>query len=165
MSTARKFKRNMSKSTFNKNNSNVKTWNSLEAMSTLSTVYYKHATDDNPNPELRSEPNYSFMSDLYVYYNNPDKMDNYIERMLNEYCVHNFMAYMELLDTIGFTAYLFNTMLYMNRKEDSLFQIIKDDDNFLATLEKWYNKLMYKESFYSKYCTDEEIKKVWRWLN
>ena len=148
----------------NKNN-NVKNWNTFEAMSTLSAVYYKHSTGDNPNPDYRSEPNYSFMSDLYVYYNDSDKIDDYIERMLNDYCVHNFMAYMELLDTIGFTAYLFNTVLYMKQKEGSLFQIIKDDNKFLATLEKWYNKMMFTESFYNKYCTDDEIKKVWSWLN
>ena len=92
-------------------------------------------------------------------------MDDYIERMLNDYCVHNYMAYMELVDTIGFTAYLFNTVLYLKRKEGSLFQIVKNDDKFLATLEKWYNKMMYNKSFYSKYCTDDEIKKVWAWLN
>ena len=124
------------KSLENKNNT-VKNWNTFEAMSTLSAVYY----------------------------NDSDKMNDYIERMLNDYCVHNFMAYMELLDTIGFTAYLFNTVLYMKRKEGSLFQIIKDDDKFLATLEKWYNKMMYTKSFYSKYCTDYEIEKVWLWLN
>ena len=147
------------------NNNAVKNWNTFEAMSTLSAVYYKHSTGDNPNPDYRSEPNYSFVSDLYVYYNDSDKMDGYIKRMLNDYCVHNFMAYMELVDTISFTAYLFNTVLYLKRKEGSLFQIVKDDDKFLATLEKWYNKMMYNKSFYDKYCTDDEIEKVWAWLN
>ena len=148
----------------NKNN-NVKNWNIFEAMSMLSTVYYKHATLDNPNPDYRSEPSYSFMSDLYVYYNDSDKMDTYIKRMLNDYCVHNFMAYMELVDTIGFTAHLFNVLLMYKEKEASLFQIIKDNNKFLATLEKWYNKMMYNKSFYKKYCTDDEIEKVWAWLN
>ena len=78
-----------------KANNNVKNWNIFEAMSMLATVYYKHSTLDNPNPDYCSEPNYSFMSDLYVYYNDSDKMDAYIKRMLNDYCVHNFMAYME----------------------------------------------------------------------
>ena len=145
--------------------STVKNWNTLEAMSTLSAVYYKHSTGDNPNPDYRSEPNYSFISDLYVYYNDTDKMDKYIKQILNTYCVHDFMSYMELLDTISYTAYLVNLALYAEEKEDSLFQIIKDDDKFLATLEKWYNKMMYSKSFYNKYCTDDEIEKVWSWLN
>ena len=148
----------------NKNN-NVKYYNTFEAISTLSAVYYKHSTDDNPNPDYCSEPNYSFMTDLYVYYNDTDKMDKYIKRMLNDYCVHDFMSYMELLDTISYTAYLVNLALYAEEKEDSLFQIIKDDDKLLATLEKWYNKMMYTKSFYKKYCTDDEIEKVRVWLN
>ena len=148
----------------NKNN-NVKYYNIFEAMSILANVYYKHSTSDSQNPDYRSEPNYSFVSDLYVYYNDSDKMDDYIERMLNDYCVHDFMSYMELLDTISYTAYLVNLALYAEEKEDSLFQIIKDDDKLLATLEKWYNKMMYTKSFYKKYCTDDEIEKVRVWLN
>ena len=148
----------------NKNNT-AKYYNIFEAMSILSAVYYKHSTSDTPNPDYCSEPNYSFMTDIYVYYNDYDKMDKYIERMLNTYCVHDFMSYMELLDTISFTAYLVNLALYTEEKEDTLFQIIKDDDKLLATLEKWYNKMMYTKSFYKKYCTDDEIKKVCEWLN
>ena len=146
-------------------NNNVKYWNIFEAMSTLASMYYNHSTSDSQNPDYRSEPNYSLMTDLYVYYNDTDKMDKYIKQILNEYCVHDFMAYMELADTISFTAYFFNIALYIEQKEDSLFQIIKDDDKFLATLEKWYNKMMYTKSFYKKYCTDDEIKKVCEWLN
>ena len=78
---------------------------------------------------------------------------------------HDFLAYMELADTISFTAYFVNMALYTEQKEDSLFQIIKDDDKLLATLEKWYNKMMYTKSFYKKYCTDDEIEKVREWLN
>ena len=148
----------------NKNN-NVKNWNTFEAMSILSAVYYNHSTSDTPNPDYRSEPNYSFMTDLYVYYNDSDKMDKYIKQILNTYCVHDFMSYMELIDTISFTAYLVNLALYTEQKEDSLFQSIKDDDKLLATLEKWYNKMMYAKSFYKKYCTDDEIEKVLEWLN
>ena len=148
----------------NKNN-NVKYWNIFEAMSILCNAYYNHSTSDSTNPDYRSEPNYSFMTDLYVYYNDSDKMDNYIKQILKNYCVHDFMAYMELVDTISFTAYLVNLALYTEEKEDSLFQIIKDDDKLLATLEKWYNKMMYTKSFYKKYCTDDEIKKVCEWLN
>ena len=147
------------------NNNAVKNCNTFEAMSILANVYYKHSTSDNQNPDYRSEPNYSFMTDLYVYYNDTDKMDKYIKRMLNDYCVHDFMSYMELLDTISYTAYLVNLALYAEEKEDSLFQIIKDDDKLLATLEKWYNKMMYTKSFYKKYCTDDEIEKVRVWLN
>ena len=139
----------------NKNN-NVKYWNIFEAMSMLANVYYIHSTADNPN---HIEPKHSFMTDLYVYYNDYDKMDNYIKQMLKTHCVHNFMSYMELADTICFTAHLFNT-LSMEEREASLFQIIKDEDKFLATLEKWYNKMMYNKSFYKKYCTDDEIEKV-----
>ena len=148
----------------NKNN-NVKYYNIFEAMSILANVYYKHSTSDNQNPDYSSEPNYSFMTDLYVYYNDTDKMDKYIERMLNDYCAHDFMSYMELVDTISYTAYLVNLALYAEEKEGSLFQIIKDDDKLLATLEKWYNKMMYTKSFYKKYCTDDEIEKVRVWLN
>ena len=147
------------------NNNAVKNWNTFEAMSILANVYYKHSTSDNQNPDYRSEPNYSFMTDLYVYYNDADKMDKYIKQILNTYCVHDFMSYMELLDTISYTAYLVNLALYTEEKEDSLFQIIKDDDKLLATLEKWYNKMMYTKSFYKKYCTDDEIEKVRVWLN
>ena len=148
----------------NKNN-NVKYYNIFEAMSILANVYYKHSTSDSQNPDYRSKPNYSLMTDLYVYYNDTDKMDKYIKQILNIYCVHDFMAYMELVDTISYTAYFVNLALYTEQKEDSLFQIIKDDDKLLATLEKWYNKMMYNKSFYKKYCTDDEIEKVREWLN
>ena len=147
------------------NNNIVKHWNIFEAMSILTSMYYKHSTSDSQNPDYRSEPNYSFMTDLYVYYNDTDKIDKYIKQMLNDYCVHDFMSYMELLDTISYTAYLVNLALYTEQKEDSLFQIIKDDDKLLATLEKWYNKMMYTKSFYKKYCTDDEIEKVRTWFN
>ena len=150
----------------NKNSKNtVKYYNIFEAMSILANVYYKHSTSDSQNPDYRSEPNYSLMTDLYVYYNDTDKMDKYIKQILNIYCVHDFMSYMELLDTISYTAYFVNLALYTEQKEDSLFQIIKDDDKLLATLEKWYNKMMYTKSFYKKYCTDDEIEKVREWLN
>ena len=155
----------MATKTNNNSKNTVKYYNIFEAMSILSAVYYKHSTSDNPNPDYSSEPNYSFMTDLYVYYNDTDKMDKYIKQMLNTYCVHDFMSYMELLDTISYTAYLVNLALYAEQKEDSLFQIIKDDDKLLATLEKWYNKMMYNKSFYKKYCTDDEIKKVCERLN
>ena len=148
----------------NKNN-NVKYWNIFEAMSTLASMYYNHSTSDSQNPDYCSEPKCSFMTDLYVYYNDTDKMDKYIKQMLNEYCVHDFMYYMELVDTISFTAYFVNMALYTKLKEDSLLQIVKDDDKLLATLEKWYNKMMHNKSFYKKYCTDDEIKKVSEWLN
>ena len=155
----------MATKTNNNSKNTVKYWNIFEAMSILASVYYNHSTSDTPNTDYRSEPNYSFMTDLYVYYNDTDKMDKYIKQILNTYCVHDFMSYMELLDTISFTAYLVNLALYTEQKEDSLFQIIKDDDKLLATLEKWYNKMMYNKSFYKKYCTDDEIKKVCEWLN
>ena len=148
----------------NKNN-NVKYWNIFEAMSTLASMYYNHSTSDSQNPDYCSEPSYSLMTDLYVYYNDTDKMDKYIKQILNEYCVHDFMAYMELADTISFTAYFVNMALYTELKEDSLLQIVKDDDKLLATLEKWYNKMMRTKSFYKKYCTDDEIEKVREWLN